>query len=155
MVYNYSRPMLSCFVFVLSHSRLVLSSRILRVWSLPRPGRGDLCVESIFSSSPQFDTRIFAFFIPNCFGAHPHSPFMIRPSANLSGRRPLTPLKSISTPAQIAPKSFGMRSSMISAANPFRIRSSKNNRGEGVLWLTKHPMRMLILPDRDFFLNDN
>ena len=108
---------------------------------LPWPVRSGLCVEPVSPPPPQHQARTLIFSIINSFTPHLTNSFVFRTSGNLSWRLALTPLKSISIPRQIAPNPFRIRSYMISADNSFRIRSSKNNRGEGLLWLTRFPKR--------------
>src|SRR5260370_24589338 len=72
--------------------------------------------------------------------------FRMRSSMRISKFRPLNPLESISSLDRLRAKSLGMRSSVIFAANPFRMRSSKKKWGVGLLWLTWIPSFPILPP---------
>ncbi len=117
----------------------------------PRPLFSFLKLAAARPPVPQhFPLSVFGFAsAPKLFRPpHLRAPFArrMRSSANLSLSFPLTPLLSISTSDKPRPKSFRMRSSMISAPNFFRMRSSEKRWGEGRLWLTNSPSTAKFRP---------
>src|SRR6266851_1132240 len=117
----------------------------------PRPLFSFLKLAAARPPVPQhFPLSVFGFAsAPKLFRPpHLRAPFArrMRSSANLSLSFPLTPLLSIATSDKPRPKSFRMRSSMISAPNFFRMRSSEKRWGEGRLWLTNSPSTAKFRP---------
>src|SRR5712692_9808356 len=117
----------------------------------PRPLFSFLKLAAARPPVPQhFPLSVFGFAsAPKLFRPpHLRAPFArrMRSSADLSLSFPLTPLLSISTSDKPRPKSFRMRSSMISAPNFFRMRSSEKRWGEGRLWLTNSPSTAKFRP---------
>src|SRR6266446_2890546 len=104
----------------------------------PRPLFSFLKLAAARPPVPQhFPLSVFGFAsAPKLFRPpHLRAPFArrMRSSADLSLSFPLTPLLSTATSDKPRPKSFRMRSSMISAPNFFRMRSSEKRCGVGAL----------------------
>src|SRR6266436_129037 len=117
----------------------------------PRPLFSFLKLAAARPPVPQhFPLSVFGFAsAPKLFRPpHLRAPFArrMRSSADLSLSFPLTPLLSTATSDKPRPKSFRMRSSMISAPNFFRMRSSEKRWGEGRLWLTNSPSTAKFRP---------
>src|SRR5713101_4315816 len=111
----------------------------------PRPLFSFLKLAAARPSVPQhFPLSVFDFAsAPKLFRPlHLRAPFArrMRSSANLSWSLPLTSLLSISTSPKLRAKSFRMRSSMISAPNSFRMRSSEKKVGGGAIMVNQLPL---------------
>src|SRR5216684_2008451 len=111
----------------------------------PRPLFSFLKLAAARPPVPQhFPLSVFGFAsAPKLFRPpHLRAPFArrMRSSANLSLSFPLTPLLSISTSPKLRAKSFRMRSSMISAPNSFRMRSSEKKVGGGAIMVNQLPL---------------